>query len=81
MWLVIEETAASILIEVRYLEELERDYLCSRVFSYADSQKHSGQRIRRVGEHNEILRIEVKWTLPDSVSPEISAAACLEDRI
>lgn len=66
-WLVIEETVASILIEVRYLEKLERDYLISRVCSYVDTQPRAGQRIKRVGKHNEIVRIEVKWTFTDSV--------------
>lgn len=64
-WLVIEEMEACILIEVRYLEKLERDNLISRVCSYVDSQPRSGQRIRWVGAHNDILRIDVKWTIPE----------------
>jgi len=62
-WLVIEETLARILIEVRYMDRLERDYLCNRVFSYCDAQPRSGQRVRRIGEKNDIVRIEVKWTV------------------
>lgn len=79
-WLVIEETVASILIEVRYLERLEREYLLQRVFSYVDSQPRAGQRVRYLGVRNEILRIEVKWSLPDYVLPEGPAVEIREDR-
>ncbi|PWB55600.1 MAG: hypothetical protein C3F06_02390 [Candidatus Methanoperedenaceae archaeon] len=76
-WLVIEETAAYILIEVRYLEKLERDYLSNSVFSYVDSMPGAAQKVRRHGKNNEILWIEVKWALP----PEIAPGAPLGDRI
>ncbi len=62
-WLVIEETYTRILIEVRYLEKLERDYLLNRIFSYVDSQPRAGQKVRWIGPHNGIIRIEVMWTV------------------
>lgn len=62
-WLVIEEIPASILIEIRYLEKLERDNLIRKVCSYVDSQPRSGQRMKWMGSRNDILRIEVKWTV------------------
>lgn len=79
-WLVIEETATSILIEVRYLERLERDELCNKVFTYVDITQGAAQRVRRLGILNQTLRIEVKWTIPDSVISRIPDLPHLEDR-
>lgn len=79
-WLVIEETVASILIEVRYLEKLERADLCNRVFSYVDNTPGVAQKVRRVGEKNQIVRVEVKWPLSDSVHPGAEDQASRQDR-
>ena len=63
VWLVIEETPLKILIEVRYLGRIERDCLCNRVFSYVVNTPGSAQKVRRSGDKNQNVLIEVEWTM------------------
>jgi hypothetical protein len=63
VWLVIEETVARVYIEVRFMERLERNDLCSRVFSYVDNTPGCSQKVGRRGTKNENVLIEVEWTM------------------
>ncbi len=67
-WLVNKEDIFNILVEVRFLDGLEKYELANKIFGYADSTALPGRhyaaskRVYRAGKDNSILRIFVKWS-------------------